>query len=746
MERPQHIPAGAIFYEEDGNWKLGDKNADGQKIGLWTTWHPEGYRWITVEYGNGTPPYHVQRFHPDGTLGEEADWYGGSKFLGVSRHIKSDNPTNEPFPAGGADKAPNVWMAEFDYIEEGIYESQRYFDRNNNPVSSDGDPVPERPANVPLRAHFVSNMHSATAWVMGQVDIRIGAYIGEYFEWDLNGKPVITRIYDTTGKALEEHQYNNGLLSRSKVYNNQGLVSTYYHRNVDPPLMQSQTIYKNNDKERTYRYYDDKGKLLYSIRDEKLSDTHRRRYYNDKLVCEGIRTGEVGDAVMESKYYLEDGTLVIDFTSLGEGTGVWNRYDTRGQLVQQIHVSNHDDDYRLKHLDTFMPSLGDYDNERTQTDWDAILEKFEERYQRQLVERKLKSLPVPPALRAELDKVDWKEIDTAFGDGANLPSVINGMLSEDEAVVELSQGKIWMEIEHQNSVYESTYKVTEILAKMAPLYTHSQVIQLRLIQHIYEVLGLYYITDDQELYNEMLNAIAAVIPQLMQLANGDDAGQARKATYILVFTGKEDVEQYLVREWHNTAKSSSGRGYALYSLCYYYLLKRQSDKLIATLSAAFDGETNIFLRFIMSAYLVALTKDKAQDNWLTELLLRLADHQSIYHDFGDMVPYTRDGDVQRYIWEILSKAKPEVLEQNIGPVIDKLPTVDILSRITYFRVIFDVLFPEPAALQEITPARRKALLVAADEVIKDPGFLNRKEVFDEFGIPHDAYALKQLAG
>lgn len=746
MERPQHIPAGAIFYEEDGNWKLGDKNEDGKKIGCWTTWHPEGYRWIVVEYGDSTPPYHVQRFHPDGTLGEEAWWYGGSKFLGVSRHIKSDNPTNEPFPAGGADKAVNVWMAEFDYIEEGIYESQRYFDRNNNPVSSDGDPVPERPANVPVRAHFVSKMHTATAWVMGQVDCRIGTYIGEYFEWDLNGKPVITRVYDAAGKSLEEHQYKNGLLSSSKVYNNQDLVSTYYYRGVEPPVMEWQSIYKNDDKDRTYLYYDKSGKLLYSVRDERISDTHRRRYYNDKLVFEGIQTGEIDDAVMESGYYLEDGSLVIDFTSLGEGMGVWNRYDTAGHVVQQIHVSNHDDDYRLKRSDTFMPSLRDYDNGNTQTDWDAVLETFEAVYRKQLIEKELKSLAVSPALQAELDKIDWDGIDTAFGDGANLPLAVNGMLSENEAIVEISQRKIWMQIEHQGSVYEATYKVTEILAKMLPLYAHSPAIQLRLIRHIYEVLELYYITDNQELYHEMISAIAPVIPQLMLLADGGEEDLARKATYILVFVGKEDVEQYLIREWHDTIKSTSRRGYALYSLCYFYLLKEQSDKLIATLSAALDGETNIFLRFIMSAYLVALTNDNAQDNWLAELLLRLADHQSIYQDFGDMVPYVRHGDVQRYILQILSKAKPEVLEQNIGPVIDKLPTVDMLTRITYFRVIFDVLFPEPAALKDITPARRKALLRAADEIIKDPGFVNRKEVFDEFGIPHDAYALKQLAG
>lgn len=135
---------------------------------------------------------------------------------------------------------------------------------------------------------------------------------------------------------------------------------------------------------------------------------------------------------MDTKYYLEDGTVVIDFTSLGEGTGVWNRYDTAGQVVQQIHVSDHDDDYRLKRMDTFMPYLKDYENDRTQTDWEAVLETFEATYQKRLTENQLKSLPVPAALQAELDKVDWESIDTAYGGGSDLPLAINGMLSGDE--------------------------------------------------------------------------------------------------------------------------------------------------------------------------------------------------------------------------------------------------------------------------------------------------------------------------
>ena len=128
MERPANVPDSAIYDEQKKQWDLGEKNEKGEKTGLWKQWHAQGHLSATIEYNDGIPPYRVHDFHPDGTLAQEGDWYGGHKWLGTVRYFKSDQPGVAFYP-GAPDNATNVWMAEFDFVEEGICNARRYFDK-----------------------------------------------------------------------------------------------------------------------------------------------------------------------------------------------------------------------------------------------------------------------------------------------------------------------------------------------------------------------------------------------------------------------------------------------------------------------------------------------------------------------------------------------------------------------------------------------------------------------------------------
>lgn len=746
MERPAHIPESAVYNEKDKQWQIGEKNEDGKNIGHWKMWHQQEHLVCIVEYGNGNPPFFVTRFHPDGTVCETGEWHGGNKWLGTSRYIKSEQPTIEKFPAGGADKAANVWIAEFDYIEEGTYNAQRYFDKQNNPVSSAGDPQPERPASVPERAHFVREQFSATSWVMGTVDTRIGKYIDEYFEWDLGGTLLVKRLYNATGDVVENYEYKNGQLYKSKVYNKDGHVSNYYYAELDPPVIKNSTTNKNNDNDREESFFDKSGKLLYSVRDEKVSKTNQRRYYNGELVCEGFQTKDTDEAPLNVKYYYSGGATLIDYTANSDGSGIWRLYDKAGQELQHIAVSNDDDDFRLKKWNLFLTSWADYDEDTNLTVWEAITDNFNKAHKKFVTNQKLQALPVPTPLQAELEKVNWEDIDTAMRGGEGLPAAINGMLSEDEDVVGMSKSRIWFQIEHQGSVYESTFKVAEILARMLPHYTHLPVVQLRIGKFLYQVLGLYYIRQDDELYSQLTASIEPALPLIMQWAGGADAETAHWAQYILVHAGNDAAtEQLLMQEWQQTTHSRARRGYAIFSLCAFYTIRKQNNKTVEVFSAAFVIEKDVFLRFAMAAHLVLATGEEAQDAWLAELVLALANHKDISDDFYSMTPFISDCDTEEYLTIVLQKAGTDTMEKNIGPVIDALPAANALKQTTLLHTIFSVLFQDASALEDITPVRKKALLAAAEVVMKDPGFINHKEVFDSFDLPHDAYALKQLA-
>jgi antitoxin component YwqK of YwqJK toxin-antitoxin module len=83
MEKHTKIPAAATWNAADNQWELGEKNSTGNEIGIWNNWHVEGHLCGTIDYGDGTPPFPVKCFHPDGTLSQEGNWYGGQKWLGI---------------------------------------------------------------------------------------------------------------------------------------------------------------------------------------------------------------------------------------------------------------------------------------------------------------------------------------------------------------------------------------------------------------------------------------------------------------------------------------------------------------------------------------------------------------------------------------------------------------------------------------------------------------------------------------
>ncbi len=748
MERPVSVPENAIYNETDKEWLFGETNENNQRIGPWKIWHIEGYLWGTIDYRDGTTPFPSQRFHPDGTISQYGEWYGADKYVGPVRLIKSDHPTPEYFPP---DKADNVWAAEFDYADENIYIAQRYFDRDNNEVSCDGDPVPPRPDNVPARAHFVRLPYSATNWIMGTVDDRINSYIAEYFEWDLDGNPVVKRLYSDSGSVLEDYRYDNGKLSISYLYDKDNPADSetiYYYSGMTTPVAKTHMVHRNQKKDVTNTYFDKTGQELYTVRKEELSPLHKRRYYNGELLCEGHLSADKSSFPESAVYYASGGSKLLDLINNNDGTGTWRLYDSAGQVLRHLTISEDDDDhFKLIRWEAFLPSWGSYDEKTKHTDWETIVELFNQSYNELNAKLKLYSLEVPSFLQTELDKIDWQTIGAYHSDGgAELPIGINGMLSEDDTVARLAFKLLWAEIQQQGRVFESTYKSAAILARMIPHYQHLPAVQIRLGRFLYSIIDLYEISDHEDLYKELIETIVPLEPTLLQWGINEDIDIAHMAQYILIYTGQEATEQYLLNEWQNTTCSSTRRGYALFSLADFYIIKDQRQQLLSSLPPAFAKEQDSFVRFVMASQLVLLTRTEAEEEWLTELMHALANQEALDEDYCNMTPFISDMDsIHEYILVVLRESRPDVLEKIIAPIIDDLPNMYTLKKVSYLRTIFDVLFKDETSLDDITPIRKKALLAAADATAKDPGFVNLIEIFRAYDLPHEAYALRQLA-
>ncbi|RBL91965.1 hypothetical protein [Chitinophaga flava] len=382
MQKDKNIPVVAIWNEKNNQWESGEKNAAEKTIGIWNCWHVKGHLCATIDYGDGNPPFMVKRFHPDGTLAQEGNWYGGQIWLGTFRWIKSEYPTSEYFPAGSGDNNSIVWVTEFDYIEGGIYNAQRYFDKQNRPVSMTGDRAPRRPAAVPARAHYVSQTSSNNGkpgWVMGEVDAQTGKYIGNYVEWNLHGHLTVERIYSReTYDLQEEHIYENNARWCSKLYLPNGKsTQSFYHKNIDPPVVSGTTLYSNLSQDCTKTYFNKEGRELYAVRWEEVNELHVRRYYNGVLVFESIQRADIHKAPVSVTYFYANGATLIDYASNGDGTGWWHMYDESGQelgKLQELEEKERNENNSWGKL--FLPFWRSYKWNTAKTDWEAIIENF----------------------------------------------------------------------------------------------------------------------------------------------------------------------------------------------------------------------------------------------------------------------------------------------------------------------------------------------------------------------------------
>ncbi|AEV99088.1 hypothetical protein Niako_2752 [Niastella koreensis GR20-10] len=753
MEKHTNIPEGATWNNTYNQWELGKRNAAGKEIGIWEEWHVDGHLCGRVDYGDGAPPFITNRFHPDGTLAEEGNWYGGQKWLGTLRFIKCDQPTSEVFPEGDAARNSIVWIAEYDYIEEGIYNAQRYYDRQNRPVSAKGTPLPKRPASVPEGACYMDWNNSSRVeahWVVKEFDTQKKQLLGDYIEWDLNGNLLEKRTYDrSTGKQIERHEYINGKITVSKWYVGEDLFVNCYYEHIHSPVVKISRVYRNNNKDRTDTFFDEAGRELFSIRSEEVSECHERKYYNAILVYEGIQDPDKTKPPVSVRYFYPGGATLIDYTTNGNDTGIFQLYDEAGLVLLTMLQGDEAFINRKNRWNYFVPEWTTGPEHTIITTYlHAIVQNFRKEYELNVLDKKIKELPVPQHLQAELDKVDWKKITSAWGSGEDLPSAINGLLSEDEEIGRACEERIWWKMAYHGELYEATYATATIIARMLPLYKQATVVEQRLFGLLYKVMiqpGLR-----NRGYSEMIAAMEFLIPQLFQWAGDTNPVTARRAQHILIHVGKDlpETEAFLQREWQNTALPDVRRGYALYCLGWLYWLAEDYEKINTQFLPAFHKEKNILLRVIQAIFLIRISEDNAADSWVAEIINTLARQDAAIADLDSMQALIGEYGSPEFLINFLQNTDPAALAKHIRTLIMEMHSHDRKYQETLLLAISPVLFSDKIIdyKKVRTEGSRNTLLALADLAEKDPDFMkHHSKTLLKLELPLNAQQIRDLA-
>jgi len=208
------------------------------------------------------------------------------------------------------------------------------------------------------------------------------------------------------------------------------------------------------------------------------------------------------------------------------------------------------------------------------------------------------------------------------------------------------------------------------------------------------------------------------------------------------------AEDRFQQEWQQTANSPLKRRLAAFSLGQLYLQTAHYDKLIAAFAPAFYTETDDLLRMVLAIHLLQASIECAQDQepWV-EALITVITGKEAFNDFFELKQFVGDCDHHEYIVMILKRANQQVLEKYLEPVIEGLGEASVIAQVSMLQTIFDLLFPDQAALEAVIPIRKKALLAIAD-LQDDPEQLawNKKFfTYNDYNFPCDPNVLRLLA-
>ncbi|MCY1065809.1 hypothetical protein OV090_13600 [Nannocystis sp. RBIL2] len=731
-QKPAHLPADAFW--EDDVWNSGPKDPSGRRVGTWTSWRANGEVECVEEWGDGTQRLEYRRFHPDGSESQR-----GAKNLlkdvwtGLMRWTRLEGPSPED-KYWDPDLGEAVRVMEREFDDDGYIVTERTFDAQGRPVGRYGDPLPPRPANVPAEAFYHPDEQG---WVLQRSALVTGDLRGERRLWDRNGVLGERSLHEPAGTPREEDTYRSGQLWMSKRWADDGdMVQSFYYGDTDPPAVRSATLYRNGDKDRTETFFDAQGQRLYSVRMEEVAPHHERRYYDDRLVFEVISSADPKQPPTKVEYYDLSGALLVSYASTGEGNGVWTLHDATGAAELTLATDSEHDLNEYDHWDCFLPSFASYEVESTQDDPSSVREAFRQAHEEELVAAALHRLEASPELVAALGPVSWARVETAFGDGKELPLYVKGVLADDPAIAEYSLERIWPEIEHQNSVYPATYRVATALATMLPLQASRPAVERRVIDFLVAVLQLAYITEARKPYEAWMTAMHPSLARFVALASGEDETLAHAGAFLMAHAGRGERE---VIEWFarrlRAGATPADRGRAAMGLG----MTASKEASRAAFEAAFAAESDPMVRFLLAVLLGSRAKKPAPE-WIAAIEPYAIDGSPIEDSFTELAPFF-EGDVATVARANLPE---EVLARHMDALTETLREQDPLSQVTTLETLFFVLFPdgEPERLSEV---QRRALRACADVVDAFPNFVNHSEVFQEFDLPYDSFELRQLA-
>jgi len=194
--RPAALPAEAVWNPEAGAWELCARAPDGARHGESLTFRPDGTLYGRQQFVAGRPEGPFTTYHPDGAVARTGTAIGG-RVEGIVSAFTGP-PGSEPLRTCCV--PPAAVRMESRY-EGGALLNDVFFDAAGQPLRSDGQPWPERPAGVPADAAYDEPSGGWSRW-----------------------RPTQTCSWSAAGVLVREVDLERGLRCAERIYDDQGAL------------------------------------------------------------------------------------------------------------------------------------------------------------------------------------------------------------------------------------------------------------------------------------------------------------------------------------------------------------------------------------------------------------------------------------------------------------------------------------------------------------------------------------------
>jgi hypothetical protein len=191
-------------------WRDCPLDGDGKRHGRSQVWTQAGVLINKCPFVRGEAHGKSVTFHPDGNIASEVIWVTGTQRDGV--HFRSEVETPHSF---APDVADNVWSAQFLSRDGIVNYTQRYFDREQRAVSSEGGLLPPRPPALSEDARYMSDSEQ---WVLGDIRRKDGVQVGAWKWWDKLGTLVQEEERNDAGEPIRIVRYVDGEIASRERY------------------------------------------------------------------------------------------------------------------------------------------------------------------------------------------------------------------------------------------------------------------------------------------------------------------------------------------------------------------------------------------------------------------------------------------------------------------------------------------------------------------------------------------------